>query len=83
MKCSSYVYLYRAQIFGGGLLKDIQGKRWGVNKLETTPPCKECFLSTNIEKARTAIDVCCTKEKQGMDEMVSVLFTYIEGSWEG
>ena len=60
--------------FWGGLLKDIQGKGWGVNKLETTPPCKECFLSINIEKARTAIDVCCTKVKQGMDGGVYELF---------
>ena len=75
------IYIEDKYLGGGGLLKDIQGKGWGVNKLETTPPCKECFLSINIEKARTAIDVCCTKVKQGMDEMVSVLFTYIEDSW--
>ena len=32
------VYIEDKYFFGGGLLKYIQGKGWGVNKLETTPP---------------------------------------------
>ena len=49
------IYIEDKYFWGGGeLLKDIQGKGWGVNKLETSPPCKECFLSINIEKGKNS-----------------------------
>ena len=48
------IYIEDKYFWGGGLLKYIQGKGWGVNKLETTPPCKECILSINIEKGKNS-----------------------------